>query len=220
MALSKYYSSYMINEGKKHSDPILNAEMKPDVKRKFKQFIGAKGNIRYAITDDKLLDQILQYYEDQLLIEIKNTLKKKLPPTTHSINQILGLVKKTDVLPSFNFGDNWDLSCLLLNKAYELALVMDKEAYNTFRKYPDVKNYSKWLLIGYKQLDTLGLESEIHENIKLVGDKIHVVVKGDWLSKIAKKVYGQEYLWYVIFEYNGMEHHPDQLIPGQRIRLP
>jgi hypothetical protein len=220
MAVKKYYSSYMINEGKKHSDPIINGETKPSVKRKFKQFIEAKGNVRYPVTDDKLLDQILMQYEEQLKKEIKNLLKKKLPPTTQSINHILGVVKKTDMLPGFDFGDKWDLSCLLLNKAYEIAQIMDREAYNAFRKFPDVKNYSKWLLYRYRQLDILDLESEIRENIKFLGDRIHIVIKGEWLSKIAKKMYGQEYLWYIIYENNGMEHHPDRLIPGQRIKLP
>jgi nucleoid-associated protein YgaU len=210
----------MINEGKKHAAPINDFKTKPTAKRKLKQFREAKGNVRYPLTDEKLLDQILDQYEDQLVKEIKSLLQKKLSPTTQSINKLLGVVKKTDIHPGFQFGDNWDLSCLLLNKAYDIGLTMDKLAYQKFKKNPDVKNYSIWLLYNYKMLDLLGIDSEIQENVKLVGDKIHIVVKGDWLSKIAKKEYGQEYLWYIIYERNGMEHHPDQLIPGQRIRLP
>ena len=51
--------------------------------------------------------------------------------------------------------------------------------------------------------------------------QFHTVVKGDYLSKIAKKYYGNAMKYPVIFEANKpMLTHPDKIYPGQVLRIP
>jgi nucleoid-associated protein YgaU len=49
----------------------------------------------------------------------------------------------------------------------------------------------------------------------------HTVEKGDWLSKIAKKHYGDANKYMLIFEANKpMLSDPDKIYPGQVLRIP
>ena len=49
----------------------------------------------------------------------------------------------------------------------------------------------------------------------------HDVVRGDTLSAIAKKFYGNASRYMVIFEANQpMLSHPDKIYPGQKLRIP
>lgn len=49
----------------------------------------------------------------------------------------------------------------------------------------------------------------------------YTVVKGDSLSKIAKRVYGKASLWRKIYEANQDQiKDPDLIFPGQLLRLP
>ncbi|UBM58456.1 peptidoglycan-binding protein LysM [Marinilongibacter aquaticus] len=51
--------------------------------------------------------------------------------------------------------------------------------------------------------------------------KFHTVEKGDFLSKIAKKYYGDANKYMVIFEANKpMLSDPDKIYPGQVLRIP
>ena len=51
--------------------------------------------------------------------------------------------------------------------------------------------------------------------------QFHDVVKGDTLSAIAKKYYGDASKYPVIFEANKpMLTHPDKIYPGQKLRIP
>ncbi|HKJ06856.1 MAG TPA: peptidoglycan-binding protein LysM [Flavobacteriaceae bacterium] len=51
--------------------------------------------------------------------------------------------------------------------------------------------------------------------------QFHTVVKGDYLSKIAKKYYGDANKYNVIFEANKpMLTDPDKIYPGQVLRIP
>ncbi len=51
--------------------------------------------------------------------------------------------------------------------------------------------------------------------------QFHTVVRGDTLSKIAKKFYGDAMKYPVIFEANKpMLTHPDKIYPGQVLRIP
>jgi nucleoid-associated protein YgaU len=51
--------------------------------------------------------------------------------------------------------------------------------------------------------------------------KFHDVVKGDTLSAISKKVYGDANKYNIIFEANKpMLKHPDKIYPGQKLRIP
>ena len=49
----------------------------------------------------------------------------------------------------------------------------------------------------------------------------YTVVKGDSLSKIAKRVYGKGSLWRKIYEANQDQiKDPDLIFPGQLLRIP
>ena len=49
----------------------------------------------------------------------------------------------------------------------------------------------------------------------------HDVVRGDTLSAIAKKYYGNANKYPAIFEANRpMLSHPDKIYPGQKLRIP
>lgn len=51
--------------------------------------------------------------------------------------------------------------------------------------------------------------------------QFHTVERGDTLSKIAKKFYGNAMKYPVIFEANKpMLSHPDRIYPGQVLRIP
>jgi nucleoid-associated protein YgaU len=51
--------------------------------------------------------------------------------------------------------------------------------------------------------------------------KTYVVVKGDSLSKIAKREYGDANKWRTIFEANkDLINDPDLIYPGQELTIP
>ena len=51
--------------------------------------------------------------------------------------------------------------------------------------------------------------------------KTYVVVKGDSLSKIAKRVYGDANKWRTIYEANkDLITDPDLIYPGQELQIP
>jgi nucleoid-associated protein YgaU len=52
-------------------------------------------------------------------------------------------------------------------------------------------------------------------------DQTYTVVKGDSLSKIAKRVYGDAQQWRKIYEANKDQiKNPDLIHPGQTLRIP
>ena len=63
--------------------------------------------------------------------------------------------------------------------------------------------------------DTITVESPEPESV------FHEVQKGDTLSAIAKKHYGNANAYMKIFEANKpMLSHPDKIYPGQKLRIP
>jgi nucleoid-associated protein YgaU len=50
----------------------------------------------------------------------------------------------------------------------------------------------------------------------------HVVVTGDWLSKLSQRYYGDMYKWPVIYEANRqiIGSNPDLIRPGQTLWIP
>ena len=52
-------------------------------------------------------------------------------------------------------------------------------------------------------------------------DRTYVVVKGDSLSKIAKREYGDAQMWRTIYEANkDLIKDPDLIYPGQTLKIP
>lgn len=55
----------------------------------------------------------------------------------------------------------------------------------------------------------------------LGSDRTYVVVKGDSLSKIAKREYGDAKKWRTIYEANkDLIKDPDLIYPGQTLKIP
>ncbi len=66
-----------------------------------------------------------------------------------------------------------------------------------------------------------GVADEIQCNEPAAECQYHMVEKGDTLSAIAKKVYGNANLYPQIFEANKpMLSHPDKIYPGQNLIIP
>ena len=68
---------------------------------------------------------------------------------------------------------------------------------------------------------------QVENKMQIDGDgggadaQYHDVVRGDTLSAIAKKYYGDANKYNVIFEANRpMLKHPDKIYPGQKLRIP
>jgi nucleoid-associated protein YgaU len=61
----------------------------------------------------------------------------------------------------------------------------------------------------------------VSRNVTAANSQFHTVERGDSLSKIAKKYYGNAMKYPVIFEANKpMLEHPDKIYPGQVLRIP
>ncbi|NRS89638.1 nucleoid-associated protein YgaU [Flavobacterium sp. 7E] len=65
------------------------------------------------------------------------------------------------------------------------------------------------------------VDNQMEVTIKEPEARYHTVESGDWLSKIAKKYYGDANKYNVIFEANKpMLTDPDKIYPGQVLRIP
>jgi nucleoid-associated protein YgaU len=65
------------------------------------------------------------------------------------------------------------------------------------------------------------VDDDLEVEVKAPEAKFHTVERGDTLSKIAKKVYGNAMKYPVIFEANKpMLSDPDKIYPGQVLRIP
>ncbi|HUT29099.1 MAG TPA: LysM peptidoglycan-binding domain-containing protein [Sedimentisphaerales bacterium] len=89
-----------------------------------------------------------------------------------------------------------------------------------------------YALAGVNQMEheTVAQAFEVHKTIMRQGKKAlerknsryHTVVSGDWLSKIARKYYGNMHKWPVIYEANRdvIGRDPNLIKPGQRLLIP
>jgi len=78
--------------------------------------------------------------------------------------------------------------------------------------------------------ETVAQAFEVHKVIMRQGKKVleqtnsryHIVAPGDWLSKLAKKYYGNMHKWPVIYEANRdvIGRDPNLIKPGQRLLIP
>jgi nucleoid-associated protein YgaU len=104
---------------------------------------------------------------------------------------------------------------------------LELKAYQTFRQFPSSGNYVK-CRAAIRNLDLLGFDDlpgypvDPWPKCKIrppLAAGPYTVVRGDSLSKIAKRYYGQENLWDAIYESNGYEGHPDRIVPGQHLTI-
>ena len=102
-----------------------------------------------------------------------------------------------------------------------LGVVYDQGKVTLFGKTATQETYEKAeLIVG----NTQGV-AEVNNNIEVVVPQpeavYHTVVKGEYLSKIAKQYYGNANRYMEIFEANKpMLKDPDEIYPGQVLRIP
>jgi nucleoid-associated protein YgaU len=79
----------------------------------------------------------------------------------------------------------------------------------------------KVILVVGNTAGIAGVSDEMQVEVEEPVAVFHTVERGDTLSKIAKKVYGNAMKYPVIFEANRpMLTHPDKIYPGQVLRIP
>lgn len=105
----------------------------------------------------------------------------------------------------------------------ELMVQVDKAAQKArvSGKVPDQAAREK-VILACGNVEGIG---EVEDNLVLAGQaggesQFHTVERGDTLSMIAKKCYGNANAYMVIFEANKpMLKHPDKIYPGQVLRI-
>jgi nucleoid-associated protein YgaU len=104
---------------------------------------------------------------------------------------------------------------------------IELKAYRAFRELPSSERYGTCLAAS-KALEILGLDSSTDYPVNPwprcrvkapMRPGPYVVVKGDTLSKISKRYYGEANLWDAIYESNGYSGHPDLIMPGLRLTI-
>lgn len=79
----------------------------------------------------------------------------------------------------------------------------------------------KVILVIGNTVGIAGVQDEMNVAVEEPVATFHTVERGDTLSKIAKRVYGDAMKYPVIFEANKpMLTHPDKIYPGQVLRVP
>lgn len=195
------------------------------VKSYFKKFPNKPGDIKLRIGRNPLTDEQLDKYiglmEERLRQRMRDSLKNNnIPYTSERINELLLLVKQSDVLPT-NDEEIYNLGSLLVEKARAMTIVISEDAEKEFRIHPSSENFSKWMAT-VKMVDAIGadLPANYAPPFKLLYNKPYTVVTGDSLSKIALRFYGHANLWDFIWLNSGANFHPDLIIPGQKLSLP
>lgn len=72
-----------------------------------------------------------------------------------------------------------------------------------------------------QKADFSDVSARVDSTAEIVGEQSYTVQKGDSLSKIAKRFYGDGNAWKRIFEANrDVLDDPDKIFPGQNLRIP
>lgn len=136
-----------------------------------------------------------------------------------SVNAILSSIKAIDIT-----GAEVDQKLLQVASGWMSLILQELElkAYVAFREFPSASNYGK-CRAARANMNLLGVSSNDHYPVNpwprcIVRPPLkpgpYTVVRGDSLSKIAQRLYGQVNLWDAIFESNGYDGHPDHISPG------
>lgn len=191
----------------------------------FKKYPNKPGDLKLKLgkapLTEEQLDKYIELMEDglreRMRIELKNV---NIPYTPERINELLLLVKQSDVLAT-NDKEILDLGSLLVEKARAMTIIISENAEKEFRKHPSSENFFKWMAT-VKMVDAVGADQpkSFAPPFRLLYIKPYTVVMGDTLSKIALKFYGHANLWDFIWLNSGANFHPDLIIPGQKLTLP
>jgi nucleoid-associated protein YgaU len=95
-----------------------------------------------------------------------------------------------------------------------------------FKVHPTSQNCRTWLM-RRAESQLFGRDEEITQDplagvARLRPPGPYTIQPGDTLSKLAKEFYGQEWLWYVIYERNmgATPDNPDLILPGLTLDIP
>lgn len=180
------------------------------------------GGISMAMPEP-LFSKVLEKLEAELVAEIRRTIFDMQAKASHErVNRLLELTFKEDLL-GLTEEDN-PLVGMAYYMAQETLQTLVKDAEQAFRALPTSDNYAKWygerVLAQLLDVD----EGPFFCTYTPSGRKMHVVQQGDWLSKLAKRFYGNKNLWDVIYEDGTNQfarmHHPDKIVPGWRLVIP
>lgn len=106
-------------------------------------------------------------------------------------------------------------------KVEDLNIQIDGDVATVTGKAYDTSEKEKIILVIGNSVGIATVDDQMEVEHELGEATFHVVVSGDSLSKIAKKVYGDAMKYPVIFEANKpMLTHPDKIYPGQVLRVP
>ncbi|TKJ34354.1 hypothetical protein CEE39_02585 [bacterium (candidate division B38) B3_B38] len=72
-----------------------------------------------------------------------------------------------------------------------------------------------WAFLGFSQVEATGFPLQ-----QAAGEKVHTVVKGDTLWKLAAQYLGDPSLWKLIWEANPELTEPNRLVVGQKLVIP
>ncbi len=108
----------------------------------------------------------------------------------------------------------------------DAAVARAAAAKQKFKAHPTSENYRQWLnrraegqLFGREEETTADPLAGV---TRLRPPGTYQIQPGDTLSKLAKAFYGQEWLWYVIYERNwgGTPDNPNLILPGLELEIP
>ena len=103
----------------------------------------------------------------------------------------------------------------------DLNIVIDQDRALIFGTAPDQATKEKVILLVGNTEDIAEVDDKMEVPMAEPEAKFYTVKKGDYLSKIAKEVYGNASKYNVIFEANKpMLKDPDLIYPGQVLRIP
>ncbi len=192
----------------------------------FKKFPVRHGHMQFAHLplNDEQLDKYLEVVEEDLRQKILEALNStNTPYTTESIDNLLKLVKQSDLIPSVTESQTelFQLASLLVEKARVMTITISENAEKEFRKHPLSQNFFRWMAT-WKMIDVVGADmpASFAPPFTFLYNKPYTVISGDTLSKIALKYYGYANLWDIIWKASGMNFHPDLIIPGQKLTMP
>ncbi|RMA58606.1 peptidoglycan-binding protein LysM [Ulvibacter antarcticus] len=106
-------------------------------------------------------------------------------------------------------------------KVENLCISIDGDVATLSGTAANQETREKVILVVGNSAGIAGVEDNMDVKIEEPVATFHTVERGDTLSKIAKKVYGNAMKYPVIFEANKpMLTHPDKIYPGQVLRIP
>jgi nucleoid-associated protein YgaU len=174
------------------------------------------GSVPSSEQVDALLESLHDKSRKDVIAACRNAMLRRDPS---SVNEILQSLIQIDHLARDGDQDLVDLA------GRWIALILQElehRAYITFREFPSSENYAKcWAARSMLSQLEIPWSEAYPENpwpkcmVRAPAKPgPYTVVRGDSLSKIALRFYGQANLWDAIFETNSFDGNPDLITPG------